>query len=105
MVGFDVAINPQEVNVITDHNYPLKIDEYLAMGCAVVATKTVFMDYFKNETYLACTKEEYVVMIRKALAENSADKAAERNRVAKTHTWENFVLRVYGALMEVKPDF
>jgi len=37
--GFDVALNPQKVNEITDVNYPLKIDEYLAMGKPTVATK------------------------------------------------------------------
>ena len=37
---FDVCLNPQKVNPITEGNYPLKIDEYLAMGKPVVATST-----------------------------------------------------------------
>src|SRR5690606_36107128 len=40
---FDVCINPQLVNDITNDNYPLKIDEYLAMGKPVVATETNVM--------------------------------------------------------------
>ena len=40
MEHFDVCINPQVVNDLTIGNYPRKIDEYLAMGKAVVATDT-----------------------------------------------------------------
>ena len=38
--GIDVTLNPQILNEITDLNYPLKLDEYLALGKPVVATKT-----------------------------------------------------------------
>ena len=94
--GFDVALNPQIVNPITDVNYPLKIDEYLAMGKPVVATKTTFMQYFKDATYLAATKEEYVPLIEKALKEDSPQLEASRKALANDHSWENFVAKIYG---------
>ena len=100
--SFDVAINPQAVNPITDINYPLKIDEYLAMGKAIVATKTTFMNYFRNETYLASGKEEYVPLIEKALSENSPDKAGHRIRVAGSHSWENFAGKIYEQIKLLK---
>ncbi len=93
--SFDVAINPQAVNPITDINYPLKIDEYLAMGKAVVATKTTFMNYFRNETYLASSKEEYVPLIEKALSEYSPEMAENNKKVAASHSWANFVDKIY----------
>jgi len=93
--GFDVALNPQIVNIITDVNYPLKIDEYLAMGKPTVATKTTFMAYFKDHTYLPSTKEEYVIEIDKALKENSPELEKERIKCASGHTWENFVQKIY----------
>ncbi len=93
--GFDVALNPQKVNIITDINYPLKIDEYLAMGKPTVATKTTFMAYFKNECYLPSTKEEYVTEIDKALKEDSDELRKMRIDVAKSHSWENFVSKIY----------
>lgn len=105
IIGFDVTINPQVINIITNYNYPLKIDEYLAMGKPVVATKTVFMDYFKDWAYLAEDKEAYIPRIRQALAEDSPEKALARNAHAKTHTWENFCKKVYGAILTVKPQF
>jgi glycosyltransferase involved in cell wall biosynthesis len=55
--AFDVCINPQLLNETTKRNYPRKIDEYLAMGKPVVATKTIAMGYFKDWVYLAETKE------------------------------------------------
>ncbi len=51
--SFDVCINPQAINPITIGNYPLKIDEYLAMGKPVVATKTDAMTIFGDYIYLA----------------------------------------------------
>jgi glycosyltransferase involved in cell wall biosynthesis len=75
---FDVAINPQELNETTIGNYPRKIDEYLALGKPVVATKTLAMSVFNDYTYLAENKEEYVKNILTALDENSAEKEKMR---------------------------
>lgn len=93
--GFDVALNPQIVNLITDVNYPLKIDEYLALGKATVATKTTFMDYFKEYVYLASSKEEYIEKIERALEEDNNAVQKQRIEYAKTHSWENFVKKIY----------
>ena len=98
--GFDVALNPQKVNKITDINYPLKIDEYLAMGKPTVATKTTFMAYFKDHTYLPATKEEYIIEIDKALKENSPELEKKRIALASEHTWENFVQKIYDRIEE-----
>jgi glycosyltransferase involved in cell wall biosynthesis len=96
--GFDVAINPQVVNEITIGNYPRKIDEYLAMGKPVVATKTKAMHMFKDFTYLAQTKEDYVNLIEKALFEHSPTKSKERIEFANKHTWTNSVKDIYRAM-------
>jgi len=93
--SFDVAINPQIVNPITDINYPLKIDEYLAMGKPVVATKTTFMDYFRDHTYLASDYKDWVTCIEWALKENNTDEVARRKALAAEHSWENFVDKIY----------
>jgi len=100
--GFDVTLNPQIVNIITDINYPLKIDEYLAMGKPVVATKTTFMTYFKDSTYLPSTKEEYVIEIDKALKEDSQKLMNHRLKVAASHSWGHFVEKIYDQIEEVE---
>ena len=102
--GFDVALNPQKVNEITDVNYPLKIDEYLAMGKPTVATKTTFMNYFKDHTYLPATKEEYVIEIDKALKEDNKELRKERISYASGHTWENFVNKIYDQIEIIEKE-
>jgi glycosyltransferase involved in cell wall biosynthesis len=93
--SFDVAINPQMVNPITDINYPLKIDEYLAMGKPTVATKTTFMAYFSEYSYLPSSPEEYIIAIEKALSENTPELEKRRKQFAAGHSWENFVNKIY----------
>ncbi len=93
--GFDVTINPQLVNLLTDTNYPLKIDEYLSMGKPIVATKTRFMSYFGDSVYLASTREEFVLLIETAIHENSPGKEKQRIDLALSHSWENFAGKIY----------
>jgi teichuronic acid biosynthesis glycosyltransferase TuaH len=99
--SFDVCLNPQLVNQVTIGNYPRKIDEYLAMGKPVVATRTEGMSVFEQHTYLGETQEDYVVLIEKALTEDSAEKRKERIAFAATHTWENNVKEIYKAINQV----
>lgn len=101
LARFDVAINPQILNEVTIGNYPRKIDEYLAMGKPTVATETKAMSIFKNHTYLGKTKEDYIVLIEKALAENSEQKQQERIQFAQSHTWENSVAEIYKAMNSI----
>ena len=93
--GFDIAINPQRLNIFTVGNYPRKIDEYLAMSKPTVATMTKAMEYFADCTYLANNSDEYITLIEKALAEDSPDKQKHRREVAKTHSWVNNVKLIY----------
>lgn len=93
--SFDVALNPQKLNEVTIGNYPRKIDEYLAMGKPTVATKTRAMEVFQDYVYLAKNKEEYVELIDKALKENTAKKEKEREKVARSHTWDANAEEIY----------
>jgi glycosyltransferase involved in cell wall biosynthesis len=95
---FDVCINPQWNNDITRGNYPLKIDEYLAMGKPAVATRTYAMKIFEGHVYLADSPEEYEGLVKKALAEDSPFKTEERMAYARTHSWENAVAELYRAV-------
>lgn len=93
--AFDVALNPQLINELTRGNYPRKIDEYLAMGKPVVATKTEFMHYFADYCYLATSKEEYITTIQKAIEEDSPSLHEQRIAFARTHSWEHNVQKIY----------
>lgn len=97
---FDIALNPQALNELTIGNYPRKIDEYLAMGKPVVATKTRAMEVFADHTYLAVTPDDYVELISKALSEDNSNKQNDRIKFASEHTWENNVKAIYKAILE-----
>ena len=100
--AFNVCLNPQLTNQVTIGNYPRKIDEYLAMGKPVVATRTEAMSVFSEHTYLGKTKKIYVPLIEQALREDSEEKRQERIRFAATHTWENNVMEIYKAIAAVQ---
>ena len=99
--ALDVCINPQLVNEITIGNYPRKIDEYLALGKPVVAIETDGMLMFKEFTYLANNKEQFVQLIQLALDENTLQKQQERIKFAYSHSWENSVREIYNAISSV----
>jgi teichuronic acid biosynthesis glycosyltransferase TuaH len=99
---FDVCINPQVINEMTLGNYPLKIDEYLAMGKPVVATRTPAMEMFGNYVFLGQGVDDYVEGIEKAIS-GSQDPDAVQSRMAfaRSHSWENCVHELENALREI----
>lgn len=101
VAGFDVCINPQVVNDMTKGNYPLKIDEYLAMGKEVVATRTEAMEMFDGYVKLASSTHEFLHCIGQALYIESSKQEIERKiAFARSHTWENCVFLLEQALSE-----
>ncbi len=97
IAAYDVCINPQTVNDITDGNYPLKIDEYLAMGKPTVATSTHTMrSIFARHTHLATNPEEWLRAIDRAVTE-AEDKALATQLIAfaETHSWGHSVKKIY----------
>lgn len=88
---FDVCINPQLVNELTIGNYPRKIDEYLAMGKPVVATRTKAMEAFEGYCYLSEGSDEFVRMIGVALKDSSEESRNSRIALARSHSWEQNV--------------
>ncbi len=97
----DVSINPQLVNELTVGNYPRKIDEYLAMGKPVVATDTPAMKMFLPHVHLALGTEAYIIAIENALKEHTKEKAKAAMAIAKSHTWENCVNKIYKKQTEI----
>ncbi|MBC7866105.1 MAG: glycosyltransferase [Gloeobacteraceae cyanobacterium ES-bin-316] len=96
---FDVCINPQVINQMTIGNYPRKIDEYLAAGKPVVATKTETMEVFADCTYLCNNLQEYLSAIEAAMAEpDDGIASSKRIEVARSHTWSQSITKLYSAV-------
>lgn len=100
MSAFQICLNPQALNEITNGNYPRKVDEYLALGKPVIATKTATMELFKEHVYLCSSVEEYEAAVEKALLDTSADKVNQRILFAQSHSWKNNVNRLYKNIQE-----
>ncbi|MFV0397012.1 MAG: glycosyltransferase [Bacteroidales bacterium] len=100
--SFDICINPQLVNDLTIGNYPRKIDEYLAMGKPVIATKTDAMAVFKDHVYLCNNVQEYQNAMMTILQKGVKTGKEERIQFANTHTWEASVDRMYQLIRRYK---
>lgn len=100
--GFDVCLNPQQINDATIGNYPRKIDEYLAMGKPTIASATKAMEYFADYTYLGVSALDYQKLIAEALVADSAELQRARKEFAKSHTWTNNVQAIFESIIRVK---
>lgn len=93
--GFDVAMNPQQLTRATIGNYPRKIDEYLAMGKATVATKTKAMEWFKDSVTLCEKASDYPPAIDELLENDSEELRQKRIKVGHSHSWTTSVNLMY----------
>jgi glycosyltransferase involved in cell wall biosynthesis len=89
---FDCTIMPFRYDNLTAGIYPLKINEYLAAGKAVVTSRfSEDIAAFKDHVYLAQTNEEFINSINRAIGDNAPAKKQERWQVASENSWENRV--------------
>ena len=100
--GFDVAMNPQQLTKATIGNYPRKIDEYLAMGKATVATKTKAMEWFKDSVTLCEKASDYPQAIDKLLENDSEELRQKRIKVGYSHSWTTSVNLMYEKIKKLK---
>lgn len=96
--AMDVCLNLQVINDITIGNYPLKIDEYLALGKPVVATNTMGMKPFEETVYMAEEGGDYISLIEQAIRENNEEKMKARMALAENHSWKNVLENIYRAI-------
>lgn len=86
---FDVCINPQIRNSITEENFPLKINEYLAMGKPTVATSTHFMkQVFSAVVALASTKEDFLHCVEQYIENDTQDAVQARIIRSQSFSWD-----------------
>lgn len=89
---FDCTIIPFIKNNLTGGIYPLKVNEYLAAGKAVVTTNfSEDIATFEKHIYLANNHEEFLSMIPLAMNDNTAEKKGIRLAAAMSNAWENRV--------------
>jgi len=102
--SFDVCINPQIVNEVTNGNYPLKVDEYLCMGKPVIVTKTDFMETFDDTCWICTNYRAYIEAIEEALQpeNNTTEKIESRTKMAESHSWTHCIERIYEQIKKLQ---
>ena len=98
--GFDVALIPFRVNRLTEHVNPVKLYEYLAAGKPVVATPLPELRAFSQVVRIADSREAFLEAIEEAIADKSGARIAERQSLARQHTWRARIGQVSGLLEE-----
>jgi uncharacterized SAM-binding protein YcdF (DUF218 family)/glycosyltransferase involved in cell wall biosynthesis len=89
--GFDVGLVPYRDSEYTASVYPVKLNEYLAMGVPVVATNLPEIRRFNDDhggvLRVARDAAEFEQAIRAALAPESTADVERRRRVAEMNSW------------------
>jgi len=83
----DVCIIPFVKNKFTQAIYPLKINEYLSRGKPVICTQFADLSDFHGMIYTADSRDTFVTMLNKALAEDNALLVGRRIQFAKSNSW------------------
>jgi glycosyltransferase involved in cell wall biosynthesis len=84
---FDVGIIPFKINELTKAVNPLKYLEYMALGLPVVSTPLPELVKFGSNVYLADQPSQFIAMIERALAEDTAEKRRQRVGFSRENSW------------------
>lgn len=87
--NMDACIIPFAKNKLTEAIYPLKINEYLAMGKPVVSTGFADLTDFKALISIADYPEQFVQSLERELKGNTRLRIQKRIKFAEQNSWES----------------
>ncbi|MFY0673453.1 MAG: glycosyltransferase [Bacteroidia bacterium] len=85
----DLGLIPFVTNEFTKNIYPLKVNEYLAAGKAVVSTHFASLSEFEKHISIADNHNDFLNAVEDELKNDSIQKQKERNEFAKENSWAN----------------
>ena len=86
---FDVAIMPWRQNKWIEYCNPVKLKEYLALGKPIVSTGFGQVQEYRDVIYEAANPVEFAAAIKRALAEDNAERIAARRKMVLHDSWES----------------
>ena len=86
---FDAGIIPFIRNEFTQKIYPLKINEYFALGKPVVMTNFGDMSDFENAASIVSGKNEFVSALQEEIENDTPEKQQKRIDIARQNSWQN----------------
>jgi len=88
MASCDVGIIPYLINEVNKNIYPLKINEYMAVGVPVVMNAFADLTEFNDFVSVAGNKEEFVAKLINEITTDNKDKIEKRIVFASTNSWD-----------------
>lgn len=85
----DVGIIPYLCTEINKNVYPLKINEYLAVGVPVVITNFAHLPEFADYVSFASTKEQFRDMLLTETETDSSEKIVQRIDFSRSNSWKS----------------
>ena len=85
---FDVCIMPYKLNDEMVNSNPKKLREYLAAGKPVVSVRIKEVERYGEFVYIADDYAQFLDLVKRALAEDSAEKAQQRMKAVEEESWE-----------------
>ncbi len=101
MFNCDVGIIPYTRIEENKNVYPLKINEYLAVGTPVVMTDFAHLPEFEEFVSVASTREEFLEMLKKEIESDTSEKQLERNRFAAQNSWDSRTTAFGNAILQL----
>jgi teichuronic acid biosynthesis glycosyltransferase TuaH len=87
--SYDIGIIPYLVNDINKNIYPLKINEYMAVGVPIVMTPFADLNDFNNYVSVANNAEDFTIAIVNETMSDSSQKIHQRIEFARLNSWDN----------------
>lgn len=85
----DLGLIPFITNEFTKNVYPLKVNEYLAAGKAVVSTHFAPLHEFHEFISIAENREDFIAAMARELNNDSMEKRRARSAFAANNSWAN----------------
>lgn len=100
--SFDVCLIPYLLSEYTETVYPTKMNEYLALGKAVVATSLPevvrFNNNYKDAVHVVKTKEEFCECIKNLLRSDNSLSKERYIAIARENNWGSRIEKMSGLI-------
>jgi len=88
LAKYDVGIIPYIVNEVNKNIYPLKINEYLAVGVPVVMTPFANLPEFDRMVSVSKDKDDFIRKLQEEVDNDTSEKIQSRISFAAENSWE-----------------
>jgi len=88
LAQYDVGIIPYIMNEVNKNIYPLKINEYLAVGVPVVMNAFATLPEFDGIVSVAKNKEDFVALLQWEVDNDTKENVAKRIAFAQVNSWD-----------------